>query len=130
MRAFCFIKPTSPLPLHPPLRFHGVRTGGGRQKEENNMTNEQTALLLKGIADRLDRAVEQATELMPAEVAREQRRTHVAPNCYGFFCKIDGHYATADGDPLPLAPLARLLEELRAESKMLTAGEDRNLRAS
>ena len=83
------------------------------------MTNEQTALLLKGVAARLERAINQARDLMPEEAIRERLRRHTAPTCYGLFCKDESHYTESEGDALAISPLVELLEELQADSETL-----------
>lgn len=56
------------------------------------MTNEQLAILLRSIADRLDTATGTARDQIAVTRESRMERVHTDPRCNGLFCQNGDHY--------------------------------------
>jgi hypothetical protein len=93
------------------------------------MTNEQLAILLKGIKARLETAFEQAYEVLPNS-EQLMLRLHITKDCafgplHTRWCRDPTHWEESPRQyPAALNPVADLIDELSREIELLTKTKD------
>lgn len=83
------------------------------------MSNEQLAILLRSIADRLDAALLNARDQIAGAREPHMERVHTDPRCIGLFCQNGDHFSDQ-----PMPDPVEELEEIDALLTWLAASAD------